>query len=305
MIIIENLHKSYNETEVLKGLNLKVIKGEIYGFIGKNGAGKTTTLNILAGISAFNDGKCFINSIEIKKGSQDYFGICGFLPEEPKFYNYMTGFEYLSLMGKILGQTKQETKQRNEELLKTVGLIDAKKKKIRAYSRGMRQRLGLAVAMYHKPKVLLLDEPSSSLDPVGRQDMVEILLSLKKQGVTIMLSTHILSDIENICDRVGVLSDGKMALEGKLNDILRDYANPGYDIYLKEQANNKDLEIIKTLPFVKNISVEEKKLMIEAFEPEKNINALYSALSKFEVSALSTSIRKANLDEVFKKVAKV
>lgn len=304
MIIIENLHKSFKENEVLKGLNLKVVEGEIYGFIGKNGAGKTTTLNILAGISAFNDGKCSINSKTLSKEPNGEFGNCGFLPEEPKFYSYMTGFEYLSLMGKILGQSKQDITIRSNELLKIVGLIETKKKKIGSFSRGMRQRLGLAVAMYHKPKVLLLDEPSSALDPVGRQDMANILLSLKNEGVTIMLSTHILSDVESICDRVGVLSDGKMALEGKLDDILKEYANPGYDIYLQEQASNNDIEILKALPFVKSIGIEGKKLMLLTTEPEKNINTLYSALSKFRVSALSTSIRKANLDEVFIKIAK-
>jgi ABC-2 type transport system ATP-binding protein len=303
MIETKNLVKSFNGNTVLKGLNIKVNKGEIYGFIGKNGAGKTTTLNILAGLSDFNSGSCILGEQILLPNSHQVAIACGFLQEEPKFYNYMSGLEYLSLFGRINGLTSEENKKRSEELLGIVGLSQTKNKKIASFSRGMKQRLGLAAAMFHNPSVLLLDEPSSALDPEGRQDMIKILSDLKEKGATIMLSTHILSDIEHMCDRVGVLSNGVMALEGKLADILKEYANPGFDIIFANEPIKSEVDALRALPFVKSLAVEQNKVMLELPEPELNANELYTHIGKLKGTVISAFIRRANLDEVFRKVA--
>lgn len=303
MIETKNLVKSFNGNVVLNGLNLNVNKGEIYGFIGKNGAGKTTTLNILAGLSDFNSGSCILGEHTLLPTSHQVAKTCGFLPEEPKFYSYMNGFEYLSLFGRINGFSYEENKKRCNELLDIVGLGQTKKKKIGSFSRGMKQRLGLAAAMYHNPSVLLLDEPSSALDPEGRQDMIKILSALKEKGTTIMLSTHILSDIEHMCDRVGVLANGVMALEGKLTDILKEYANPGFDIIFANEPVKSDVEALRVLPFVRSLAVEQNKIMLELPEPEQNANELYANIGKLNGTVISAFIRRANLDEVFRKVA--
>jgi ABC-2 type transport system ATP-binding protein len=304
MITIKDLYKSFSGHKVLLGLDLNVRPGEIYGFIGRNGAGKTTTMNILAGLSGFESGECEIGGVRLTPSKHRTVSACGYLPEEPKFYPYLSAYEYLDMLGNIMGKSSKEKANRAVELLELVGLKNAARRRIGGYSRGMRQRFGLAAAMYHEPKVLLLDEPSSALDPEGRQDMVNILTGLRQEGKTIMLSTHILSDMEHICDRVGVLSGGKMVLEGELDEILKEYASPGIDCVFSSELNDSEISGIRALPFVREAVKEEITLKITVKEPEKHMKALMQALSSVHPDIISVSVRKANLDEVFVKVAK-
>ena len=200
MVQLQNITKSFGENKVLKDITLTISKGEIFGLIGKNGAGKTTILSIIAGMSKATQGYCYINDGLIDKSSHS--GTVGYLPDVPAFFDFMTVSEFLDFLYK----KNVDYKQKRDELLKLVGLEG--KTIIKTMSRGMRQRLGMAATLVNDPDVILLDEPSSALDPMGRYELSEILLHLKKQGKTIILSTHILTDMENICDRVGFLHDG-------------------------------------------------------------------------------------------------
>lgn len=200
MVQLQNITKSFGENKVLKDITLTISKGEIFGLIGKNGAGKTTLLSIIAGLSNATQGSCYINDALIDKSTRS--SKVGYLPDVPAFFDFMSVSEFLDfLYKKNVGY-----KQKRDELLKLVGLEG--KTIIKTMSRGMRQRLGMAATLVNDPDVILLDEPSSALDPMGRYELSEILLHLKKQGKTIILSTHILTDMENICDRVGFLHDG-------------------------------------------------------------------------------------------------
>lgn len=200
MVQLQNITKSFGENKVLKDITLTISKGEIFGLIGKNGAGKTTLLSIIAGLSNATQGSCYINDGLIDKSARS--SKVGYLPDVPAFFDFMSVSEFLDfLYKKNVGY-----KQKRDELLKLVGLEG--KTIIKTMSRGMRQRLGMAATLVNDPDVILLDEPSSALDPMGRYELSEILLHLKKQGKTIILSTHILTDMENICDRVGFLHDG-------------------------------------------------------------------------------------------------
>lgn len=230
MIKIENLFKSYGSHKVLKGVDIEVKEGEVYGFIGQNGAGKSTTMNILAGLIEFDDGECTINSKRIYKKGKGTFKEVGYLPEEPKFYQYMNSWEYLKFIGEMCGDSKTKINEKSKKMLDMVKLTDSAKRPIGGYSRGMKQRLGIAVAMYNNPKILLLDEPSSALDPQGRRDITEIICDLKKEGKTIFLSTHILNDIERVCDRVGMLKEGQVVIEESIDNLLKRYIKPLYDI---------------------------------------------------------------------------
>lgn len=200
MVQLQNITKSFGENKVLKDITLTISKGEIFGLIGKNGAGKTTLLSIIAGLSNATQGSCYINDALIDKSTRS--SKVGYLPDVPAFFDFMSVSEFLDfLYKKNVGY-----KQKRDELLKLVGLEG--KTIIKTMSRGMRQRLGMAATLVNDPDVILLDEPSSALDPMGRYELSKILLHLKKQGKTIILSTHILTDMENICDRVGFLHDG-------------------------------------------------------------------------------------------------
>lgn len=200
MVQLQNITKSFGENKVLKDITLTISKGEIFGLIGKNGAGKTTLLSIIAGLSNATEGSCYINNGLINKSTRS--SKVGYLPDVPAFFDFMSVSEFLDFLYK----KNADYKQKRDELLKLVGLEG--KTIIKTMSRGMRQRLGMAATLVNDPDVILLDEPSSALDPMGRYELSEILLHLKKQGKTIILSTHILTDMENICDRVGFLHDG-------------------------------------------------------------------------------------------------
>jgi ABC-2 type transport system ATP-binding protein len=303
LILIEALEKSYGNHKVLDGLSLEVKKGEIYGFIGKNGAGKTTTMNILSSLASFDGGKCVVNGHTISPKSIGNANICGYLPEEPRFYPFMTAYEYLRLLGTIHNDKTEKIKKRSQELLELVGLEGAKNR-IGGFSRGMKQRLGLAAELYKEPDVLLLDEPTSALDPTGRQDVMNILTALKERGATIMLSTHILGDIEHLCDRVGFLSDGKTVLEGNLTEILNEFAKPGFNIEFAELPSEGEISIVNNLPFVKGIKKDEKKLDVFAENPELHFKEFLCILSNFKTPLVGVQLRRATLDDVFEKVAK-
>ena len=214
---IEQLHKKYGKNEVIKGLELQVPEGEIFGFIGQNGAGKTTTMKMILGLLPADSGSIFVCGQQVTFGETKTNEVIGYLPDVPEFYPYMTAMEYLKLCGKVTGMTEGKTKERSTELLSLVGL-PVSKKKIGGYSRGMKQRLGIAQALLNQPKLLICDEPTSALDPVGRKEILDILLAVKGQ-TTVLFSTHILSDVERICDRVAVLHDGKIQLSGTLQEL--------------------------------------------------------------------------------------
>ena len=218
MIKAKGIKKRFGNFEALKGIDLNVEKGEIYGFLGHNGAGKSTTMNILTGLSKLDAGTCMVNGWDIKKIVHPGDLHIGYLPEEPKFYPWMTGRETLSYLGSEW--RGESVNKRVDEMLEWVGLEKAAKRRVGGYSRGMKQRLGMAQALFYDPELLLLDEPSSALDPEGRSDVLNLILDLKKRGKTVFLSTHILNDVERVCDRVGILSPGQMIVEKPLDILL-------------------------------------------------------------------------------------
>jgi ABC-2 type transport system ATP-binding protein len=302
MIRIENLVKSYGRTKVLNKLNLEVKTGEIYGFIGRNGEGKSTTMNILNRIINFQSGVCMINDKDIKKAIIKPDDI-GYLPEDPKFYNYMTCKEYLNFIGKISKDSAYKIQEKIKKLLKLVNLENSLNKKIGNFSRGMRQRLGVATAIYNNPKTLILDEPSSALDPEGRIDIIKIISLLKREGKTVFISTHILNDIERICDRIGIIKDGKIIIEDTLNDIMHRYIQPIYDIEYENPVDSKYIENLKSLKFVKSISTNLNKLSVSVNNVKLDGRALMKEVVDSGCTPISITQRKSSLEDIFIKVA--
>ncbi|MCL2071957.1 MAG: ABC transporter ATP-binding protein [Oscillospiraceae bacterium] len=217
VLSIKGLTKNFGNVEVLKGLDLSVPEGAVFGFIGENGAGKTTAMKIVLGLLERGEGEVIVCGEQARYG-KTAAGV-GFLPDVPEFYPYMKPMEYLTLCGEISGMKKREIKSRGEELLKLVGLSKAKRK-IGGFSRGMKQRLGIAQALLNRPKLLICDEPTSALDPAGRKEILQILDSLKEQ-TTVIFSTHILSDVERVCDYAAFLHGGKIVLNGALSEIKK------------------------------------------------------------------------------------
>ena len=240
MLHITGLQKRFGDKAVLQGLDLAVPEHSIFGFIGKNGAGKTTTMKLVLGLLKADAGQIRVCGEPVVYGATPTNRHIGYLPDVPAFYPYMTAPEYLDFCGQISGMSKADRAQRCKELLELVGLA-GETHRIQGFSRGMKQRLGIAQALLNRPKLLICDEPTSALDPVGRKEILDILLAAREQ-TTILFSTHILSDVERICTDVAFLDEGVIRVQGKLSQIKAQYRK---EEYLLETARASDLELLQ------------------------------------------------------------
>jgi ABC-2 type transport system ATP-binding protein len=242
-IIISNLSKSYGENKkkvfVVKDISLTVTKGTVFGFIGPNGAGKTSTIKMLVGLSHPTHGTITVGGaspLEIRTHAK-----IGFMPESPTFYQYLTGGEFLDFIATLFKLEGQEKEERIDKVLTEVNLMHAKEKRIRAYSKGMLQRLGLAQAMLNDPEILFLDEPLDGLDPLGRAEVKKIILALKKRNKTIFINTHILGDVSEVCDMVGILDQGKLLCVDTPKNISQGHRDlEDAFVHMIEEARKKD-----------------------------------------------------------------
>lgn len=281
MLRITGLHKRFGDKEVLRGLNLTVPEHSIYGFIGKNGAGKTTTMKTILGLLKADSGEIIVGGGKVVYGQTSTNQYIGYLPDVPEFYPFMTAPEYLHFCGEITGMKKAECDSRCKELLELVGLSD-EKHRIKGFSRGMKQRLGIAQALLNSPKLLICDEPTSALDPVGRKEILDILLTVREQ-TTVLFSTHILSDVERICTDVAFLNNGVVETQGKLSDIKTRYRS---EEYLLETGNDADVrKLIQAFPAMKQIVGNQLTFyesVLCAFDVLRFVSEQHIALLKFE-----------------------
>ncbi len=230
MIEVENLTQDYltgfwrkRSVRALDSLSLQIASGEVFGLLGPNGAGKTTTFKILLGLIRPTTGSAWILGSAIDDVAMRRR--IGYLPEQPYFYDYLTAREFLLYCGALCDLPKTEAAERADKLLHQVGLADSADKQLRKFSKGMLQRVGLAQALIHDPEVLFLDEPMSGLDPLGRREVRDFVVGLRAQGKTIFFSSHILADVEAMCDRVAILNKGRLIESGKLSEILKAHSN--------------------------------------------------------------------------------
>lgn len=255
MVTIRNLQKSYGRFHVLDGLNMNVPDGEVYGLLGKNGCGKTTTMNILCNVIP-KDGGDVILGDEYRENEKIKIG---YLPETPSLFNYMNGYEYLKYIAACCNY-EGDINKRIDEVMEIIGMREGGKRVIKGYSRGMNQRMGIGAIIFDHPQVLVLDEPTSALDPEGRADVMNIIRSLSDMGCTIILCTHILSDVEKVAGSIGILKNGKMVIEGKISDVLMSCAMPEIEVKLFN-ADERSVGLIKGLeqdPLIDKVDFYEK-----------------------------------------------
>jgi ABC-2 type transport system ATP-binding protein len=220
-IHIKDVEKSFalrlGKHKVLHGISLSIEKGEVFGFIGPNGAGKSTLINLIMGFLRPDAGQILIHDFE--PTAPESRRNIGYLPEGPRFYEKLTADELLLFGGRASGMTKDQTRQAIDPLLDRLEILPARHRPIQTYSKGMKQRIGLALAMIHDPDTLILDEPMSGLDPIGRNLLKTIILDLKARGKTIFFSTHILNDVEVLCDRIGLINKGRILYCGDIGNF--------------------------------------------------------------------------------------
>lgn len=297
---IRNLKKSFRSNfllktyQILKDIDINVEEGEIYGFLGPNGAGKTTTI------------KCILRLIYPDNGEIEIFGTShaqlasrkkvGYLPEHPYFYDYLTGKELLLFTGRLFSISPKESAGRADELLRLVGLENKKDLKLRKYSKGMIQRIGLAQSLINDPDLVILDEPFSGLDPIGRKELRDIILSLKGAGKTIFFSSHILQDMELIVDKVGIIQEGRITREGKLSELIS-HSVQSYETLF----NGLNEAILKE----HNIQFQLRDKNFLVISPGKEeANSLIQLIIANKGNIISVSPIKMTLEDIFLKELK-
>jgi len=252
----------------VKNLSLSVQPGEVYGLLGPNGCGKSTTLKILLGLVTPNSGRALI----FGKDSREYRSRrdVGFLPENPYFYKFLTAAETLAFYGKICGLSGKTLATRIDELIELVGLCDARDRRVGGFSKGMLQRIGLAQALIQDPGLVVLDEPTAGVDPAGSHQIRDLILDLKKRGKTVLLTSHLLEQVQEICDRVGIMARGEMIREGSLDDLVR--------------VKNQTEFVIENAPpelaaQIQNLVAQSPARLVATRQPERSLESVFLELT--------------------------
>jgi len=277
---------------VLHGVTFQVYQGEIFGFVGPNGAGKTTTLKILMGLIRSTEGSASILGCDVAES--EFRDRIGFLPENPYFYPFLTAREILDFYARLCGVDSRQRAARISELLEVVNLSYAADARLRTYSKGMLQRVGVAQALINEPEVVFLDEPMSGLDPIGRKEIRDVILSLRAAGKTVFMTTHILHDVEMICDRVAIIVKGTIRHQGRIEDFLPD-ATVSTDVVLSRLPAETAAELEE------KFSVEMRGLgeRVELTLPEKRVRDVLELALASGADVISVTPHRSSLEEVF------
>lgn len=290
MIQVENLHKHYGSVHALDGLTMNVEAGTIYGFLGPNGAGKTTALRILTGLARPTSGRATVAGVDLASDGWTLSRRIGYLPEEPAFYPWMTPVEFLDYLGRLHGLALPERSVRVKELVELVNLAEARKRRIGGFSRGMRQRLGVAAALVHRPEVLLLDEPVSALDPFGRKEVLDLIEHLSGQ-CTILMSSHILADVERVCSVVGIIARGRMITQSPREALLQRYAQPVFEAEGEDPASMQSwADLLKGQNWVTALNLDGNILRV-------TVNDVMRARKELLASAVTQGVTLKRYDE--------
>ncbi len=291
------ISKKYRSFTAVKDLSLSVPRGEVFGFLGPNGAGKTTTIMMLLGNIRPSSGRATLLGKPI--GDVQTRRMVGFLPEKFQFHDFLTATEFLHLHGKLAGMSSTARAQRIPEVLERVGLGDRAKSKIREFSKGMQQRIGLAQAILHDPELVILDEPTSALDPIGRRDVRDIVLELRGRGKTVLLNSHLLSEIEMTCDRVAIVKRGQIATQGTMNELLAFSSSIDVEVREMNDAAMKALQLVSAKLKFERVPIRKFTVWVRG---EDDIPEVARALVENGVKLLSLVPKRETLEELFVRI---
>lgn len=295
MLRLAHVSKRFGKSSVIDDLSFSVPEHTVFGFVGKNGAGKTTTMKMILGLLRMDAGEIYVNDERVRFGQNTTNRYIGYLPDVPEFYGFMTPMEYLVLCAKITGMSEKKMLSRSEELLELVGLSKADKR-IHGFSRGMKQRLGIAQALLHEPKLLICDEPTSALDPLGRKEILEIL-SAVKEHTTVLFSTHILSDVERICDEIAFLHHGRIALHGTLEEVRGLHKGTGLEIEFCKKAGME-----RFLTMYPDGKRQGGCKLLYAQKTENDMTKIMQFLVQEDIAVQKLELMEPTLEELFMEV---
>ncbi len=297
------LSRRYGDVQAVRDLDLIVPAGTIFGFLGRNGAGKTTTMRLITGLARPDSGRAWVNGLETTSGDERGRGQFGYLPQEPAFYGWMTAAGFLDHVGCLYRIPDSERRERATELLRLVDLAGAANRRVGGFSGGMKQRLGLAQALIHRPSVLILDEPMAGLDPAGRRDALDLLEALREH-VTIFFSTHILADVERICDTVGILHEGRLVeVAGREELLARSASDVAELVVAAEAAALLPLFVaeLAAQPWAGDVTTDENRVRVRvtAADPVAARAALLPLVVRHNLPLLRYEWLRPNLEEIF------
>jgi ABC-2 type transport system ATP-binding protein len=300
-IRVEGLQKHFGKVQALDGLTFSVDEGVVFGFLGPNGAGKTTTIRILAGLAGASGGQAWVAEQPVTVGRTTLARRIGYLPEDPAFYTWMTPAEFLDHVGAVFGLAALQRRARTRELLELVGLAAYGKRRIGGFSRGMRQRLGIAQALINRAPVLFLDEPVSALDPVGRKEVLDLIAQLRGQ-CTVLMSTHILADVERVCDSVGIISRGRLVAEERQEELLARYAAPAFELEA-ENGYSEAMQVwaraLRKVPWVCSVAVDGTVVRVAVADVDRAKRELLPCALQAGLSLRRYEMMRPSLEDVF------
>lgn len=293
---IKNVTKKFKEKTAVDHFSMEIQSGECVGLIGPNGAGKSTLIKIISDIMDPCQGEVLLDGKKISEVKKEI----GYLPQYPNFFQWMTAKETLTFMGQLSGLRKEELTRAIPEIMAKVGLSGEENSKVRTFSGGMKQRLGIAQALLHKPSLIVMDEPVSALDPIGRREVLNIIKEIKKD-TTILLSTHILGDAEEICERFVIIKNGQKIEDTTRAELLNKNCRNKISIEMAEKSQ-KWIDFVKNLTYVKGIEVLGKKIKIEVENLKMNKNMLLASALDHNVDIVRFEINNDTLEEIFLKL---
>ncbi len=301
-VSIKNVTKPYWNFRALDNVSFDIKEGEVFGYIGPNGAGKTTTMKILVGLITDFQGEVIIGGYTMPKQKDEIHKLLGYLPQNVAFQEWRTVNQALKTFGKLSGLNETEVEVRIPETLEIIGLSDVRQKKISQLSGGMTQKVGLAQALLHDPKLLVLDEPLGGLDPISRRQFKEIVLDLGKKGRTVLFSSHILSDVQDVADRIGILSHGKVKQIGSLNELKKRFSTQKIIELLLSRPSDKwqKLSNINGVKTVEASAPDKIHLTLQPdYDADEAINEVVRNIVELGIRIQGVSLLPPSLDEIY------
>jgi ABC-2 type transport system ATP-binding protein len=294
VIVTRGLTKRYGRVVAVEDLNLEVEEGEVFGLLGPNGSGKTTTILMLLGLTEPTSGEARVLGLDPMREPLKVKAKVGYLPDQVGFYGELTAWENLRYTTRLLGLPEAEAKARIEEVLRRMGLWEVRDRRVSAFSRGMRQRLGLAEVLLKRPKVAILDEPTLGLDPEAAREFLNLIKGLKAEGITVLLSSHLLHQVQEICDRVGLFHKGRLALLGRVEELAARVLGGGYEILVEASPGLK--EAFQAVEGVGRVEAEGGRYRVLA---TRDVRAELARIAVAQGELLALALRRPSLDEVY------
>ena len=294
VIVTRGLTKRYGRVVAVEDLNLEVAEGEVFGLLGPNGSGKTTTILTLLGLTEPTSGEARVLGLDPMREPLKVKARVGYLPDQVGFYGELTAWENLRYTTRLLGLPEAEAKARMEEVLRRMGLWEVRDRRVSAFSRGMRQRLGLAEVLLKRPQVAILDEPTLGLDPEAAREFLDLIKGLKAEGITVLLSSHLLHQVQEICDRVGLFHKSRLALLGRVEELAARVLGGGYEILVEASPGLK--EAFQAVEGVGRVEAEGGRYRVLA---TRDVRAELARIAVAQGELLALALRRPSLDEVY------